>query len=57
MTEKQITPAGLTNTGWRKVDEMLARANKEQIKMIMLKCAEKLPGEDVTLIFNTSKER
>ena len=45
MTEKQITPMGLTKNGWNKIDEILARANKEQIKTILLKCAEKLPDQ------------
>lgn len=51
MTKKQIIANGLTNAGWKKVDDILAKANKEQIRMIMHKCIEKLPDE-VTIKYN-----
>lgn len=55
MTEKQITPMGLTQAGWNKIDDMLARANKEQIRMIMLKCIDKLPADNITVVYNKHK--
>jgi len=52
MTEKQITTQGLTTQGWKKVDELLARANPEQIRIIMLKCIKKLPEDQVMVTYN-----
>lgn len=52
MTERQITPQGLTIAGWKKVEEILAKANKEQIRLIMLKCMENLPSDQVTVVYN-----
>ena len=49
MTEKQITPMGLTTAGWNRVDDLLAKANKEQIRTILMKCAEKLPDDLITI--------
>jgi len=49
MSEKQIIPEGLTKTGWKKVDELLARANKEQIRTIITRCIDKLPDDKITL--------
>jgi len=57
MTEKQVTPMGLTTQGWKKVDEMLAKANKAQIRMIMVKCMEKLPEDQVAITYNANKKK
>ena len=56
MTEKQLTPMGLTKQGWKKVDEILAKANKEQIRLIMLKCMEKLPDDQVAIKYNVNRQ-
>ena len=43
---------GLTAKGWTTVEGILARANSEQIKIIMQKCLNHLPEENATIIFN-----
>ena len=55
MTEKQITPNGLTKQGWRKIEEMLAKANKEQLRTILIKVMENLPMDQVTIKYNEFK--
>jgi len=56
MTEKQIIAQGLTQSGWKKIDDLLARANKEQRRIIMMKCADKLPQDIVTVELNKKVE-
>jgi len=43
---------GLTAKGWTILEGILARANSEQIKIIMQKCLNHLPEENATIIFN-----
>jgi len=52
MSEKQITALGLTKTGWNRIDELLTRANKEQLRLIMIKIMEKLPEDQITIEYN-----
>lgn len=50
MTEKQVTPQGLTNIGWKKVEEILTKANKAQIKTIMMMCFEKIDDGSIEIV-------
>lgn len=52
MTEKQVRSQGLSNQGWKRIDDLLARSNKEQIRLIMFKCIEKLPDDQVMVTYN-----
>ena len=49
MTEKQIMTEGLTKAGWKRFDELLAKANKEQIRTMLTRCISKLPDDKITL--------
>ena len=53
MAEKEFPIAkGLTSQRWVEIDELLARANPEQIKKIMARCLNYFPNENATIIFN-----
>ena len=57
MSEKQITALGLTKTGWNRIDELLTRANKEQLRLIMIKIMEKLPEDQITIEYNKKVQK
>ena len=52
MTEKQISVQGLTKQGWRKVDEILAKANKQQLRIMLIKIIDKIPTDKISIKFD-----
>ena len=47
--EKNIINMGLTSEEWKIYNELLARANKEQIEKMILLAAVKLPNKTISV--------
>ena len=52
MTEKQVQPKGLTNTGLNKIDRLLDSANDEQLRVIIARCADRMRNDKVVVEYN-----
>lgn len=48
--EKKVYVNGLTKDQWKEYDELLGKANKEQIERIILLAANKLTDKRVAII-------